>query len=137
MIDRSAGGRFCWPVSPSPQGVFYQCQRCTACCRWPGDVRVDEQEITAIARFLAMEEERFIGRYARLRTDRRGLSLIEKPNHECIMLEGNDCRIHPVKPAQCRGFPNTWNFPGWEEICHAIPVAIPIRRSTPVDPSGE
>lgn len=34
------------------------------------------------------------------------------------------CRIHPVKPEQCSGFPNTWNFPGWRQVCEAIPVPV-------------
>lgn len=103
-------------------GVFYVCQRCTACCRWPGDVRLEEEEIPRIAAFLELTEAEFIARFTRLRTNRRGLSLIERENHECIMLEGDACRIHPVKPEQCAGFPNRWNFPGWRDICHAIPV---------------
>ena len=40
------------------------------------------------------------------------------------MLDGNACRIHPVKPAQCAGFPNKWNFPGWRQVCEAVPVAV-------------
>lgn len=114
-------------MTPSPPGVFYQCQRCTACCRWPGDVKIGDAEIAAIARFLALDEPAFLDRYTRLRTDRQGLSLIEKPNHECIMLEDGGCRIHPVKPIQCKGFPNTWNYPGWENDCEAIPLAVAIK----------
>jgi hypothetical protein len=105
-------------------GVNYVCQRCTACCKWPGDVRIEDHDVTAISAFLEMEEEDFLARYTRLRTNRNGLSLIEKHNHECIMLEGNSCRIHTVKPAQCAGFPNKWNFPGWKDVCEAIPVAV-------------
>ena len=101
--------------------VFYVCQRCTNCCKWPGDVRIEPEEITAIATHLGMGEQDFIARYTRLRSNRQGLSLIEKDNHECIMLDGRDCRIHPVKPAQCAGFPNKWNFPGWRQVCEAIP----------------
>ena len=25
--------------------VHYVCQRCTACCKWPGDVRLEEDEL--------------------------------------------------------------------------------------------
>ncbi len=107
-------------------GVRYICQRCTNCCRWPGDVRLEDDEIPRIARFLGISESAFIERFTRLRTNRQGLSLIEKANHECIMLEGNACRIHSVKPAQCAGFPNTWNFPGWQNVCEAMPVAVPL-----------
>lgn len=109
-------------------GVHYACQRCTRCCRWPGDVRLEDDEIPHIAAYLHMAEHDFIHRYTRLRTNRQGLSLIEKENHECIMLEGNACKIHAVKPAQCAGFPNTWNFPGWEQVCEAIPIAIGIHK---------
>ena len=104
--------------------LFYVCQRCTACCKWPGDVRIEDAEIAPIATFLELSEEQFIQRYTRLRSNRRGLSLIEKDNHECIMLDGNACRIHPVKPEQCAGFPNKWNFPGWRDVCEAIPVPV-------------
>jgi Fe-S-cluster containining protein len=104
--------------------VRYVCQRCTACCKWPGDVRLEEEEIPEIAAFLGMDEMSFIGQYTRLRTNRNGLSLLEKENHECIMLDGIDCRIHEVKPEQCRGFPNKWNFPGWRQVCEAVPVKV-------------
>ena len=107
---------------------FYVCQRCTACCKWPGDVRIEEDEIKRIAGFLSLTEVAFVERFTRLRCNRQGLSLIEKANHECIMLEGNSCLIHPVKPEQCRGFPNKWNFPGWRQVCEAVP--IPMAEAT-------
>lgn len=105
-------------------GVHYVCQRCTACCKWPGDVRLEDEEIPIIAGFLGLSEADFIQQYTRLRSNRNGLSIIEKENHECIMLEGDACRIHPVKPGQCQGFPNKWNFPGWRQVCKAMPVMI-------------
>jgi uncharacterized protein len=105
-------------------GINYVCQRCNACCKWPGGVRLEEDEIGSISRYLKLSEEEFISRYTRLRTNRKGLSIIEKPNHECIMLENGGCLIHEVKPRQCAGFPNKWNFPGWREICEALPVKV-------------
>lgn len=105
-------------------GIFYVCQRCTACCKWPGDVRLEEEEISRIATYLGLSESSFIADFTRLRSSRNGLSLIEKENHECIMLDSNRCRIHEVKPSQCEGFPNRWNFPGWRDLCHAIPTRI-------------
>ena len=107
--------------------VWYQCDRCTACCKWPGDVRVEDDEIEKIAKFLGMETQLFIEKYTRLRTNRTGLSLIEKENHECIMLDGNICRIHAVKPSQCAGFPNKWNFPSWRQVCEA--KAMPMEEA--------
>ena len=108
--------------------VFYVCQRCTACCKWPGDVRIEEDEIAPIAAFLGLSQEEFIARHTRLRTNRNGLSLVEKDNHECGMLENGGCRIHLVKPEQCRGFPNKWNFAGWRDLCEAKPVPIAEAR---------
>jgi Fe-S-cluster containining protein len=106
--------------------IHYQCQRCTACCRWPGLVKLGDAEITALAQFLGLSEHEFIQRYTRLRPQRDGLALIDKgDSHECIFLEGRDCAVQPVKPVQCAGFPNTWNFPGWRESCEAVPVLRP------------
>jgi len=110
----------------SGKGVHYVCQRCTACCKWAGDVCVEDEEITRIAAFLGMGEMEFVQEYTRLRTNRTGLSLIDKEGTtECIMLDGDVCRIHDVKPEQCKGFPNVWNFPGWRKECQAI--AVPIK----------
>jgi len=111
-----------------PREIHYQCQRCTNCCRWPGHVKVGAAEIAAIAQFLGMEEYDFIQRYTRLRDQRDGLALIEKHNGECIFLEGRDCAVQPVKPIQCAGFPNTWNFPGWREVCEATPSLRDVQR---------
>jgi Fe-S-cluster containining protein len=85
-------------------------------------VRISDREISAIARFLRCSEYQFIQRFTRLRPQRDGLALQENSDGSCIFLEGKDCRINPVKPDQCAGFPNTWNFPGWREVCEAVPV---------------
>jgi Fe-S-cluster containining protein len=85
-------------------------------------VHLTDADITGIAGYLGMSEWDFIQRYTRLRPDRRGLALTERATGACVFLEGNDCSIQAVKPHQCKGFPNTWNFPGWREVCEAIPV---------------
>jgi len=104
--------------------IYYECQRCTACCRWPGHVRVTTQEIAGMAALLGLSEDEFIQRHTRLAADRRGLVLQEKPNGECVFLDGMDCRVQAAKPKQCRDFPNGWNFPGFEKVCHAIPREV-------------
>jgi Fe-S-cluster containining protein len=101
--------------------VHYDCQRCTACCRWPGQVKIGEAEIQNMAALLGLEPWAFIQQYTRLRPQRDGLALMDKPNGECIFLEGRDCRVQEAKPVQCSGFPNTWNFPGWRSVCEAVP----------------
>ena len=101
--------------------VHYDCQRCTACCRWPGQVKVGAEEIAAIAEHLGLTEWDFIQQYTRIRPQRDGLALVDKAGGECVFLEGADCRIQGAKPIQCKGFPNTWNFPGWRMSCEAVP----------------
>lgn len=107
--------------------AFYECQRCTACCRWPGQVRLDEPTIARLARFLEITEPDFIDRYTTLRPDRHGLALRNKGNGECVFLEGPDCRVQPVKPQQCRDFPNLWNFPGFQAQCQAREIVLSDR----------
>ncbi|MGJ8655235.1 MAG: YkgJ family cysteine cluster protein [Akkermansiaceae bacterium] len=104
--------------------TWYQCDRCTACCKWPGDVRVEDDEVMEIAKYLEMDEDDFIQKFTRLRMNRNGLSLIERENHECIMLENDKCTIQAVKPFQCKGFPNRWNFKDWQKVCQAKPVPM-------------
>lgn len=102
--------------------VVYECQRCTACCQWPGQVKVTEAEITRLAAFFGMSEAEFIQNHTRLRADRKGLALLEKANGECAYLNGRDCLIETIKPQQCRDFPHGWNFPGFEQVCQAKAV---------------
>jgi Fe-S-cluster containining protein len=104
--------------------IFYECQRCTACCRWPGQVRLSEAEITRLAAFKELSEFDFIQQYTRLTLDRRGLSLLDQPGGECVFLAGEACSVQAVKPQQCRDFPNLWNFPGFEQVCRAVPRRV-------------
>ncbi|HEY1173070.1 MAG TPA: YkgJ family cysteine cluster protein [Verrucomicrobiae bacterium] len=108
--------------------VFLECQRCTACCRWPGQVRITDAEISRMAAHLELAEHDFIQRYTRLRPDRQGLALMDKPNGECIFLNGSNCDVQPVKPQQCRDFPNLWNYPGAEQICQAKPINVSVEE---------
>ena len=90
------------------------CRQCGACCRWPGDVRLEDGDIAALAAFLGMDEEAFIARHTKLARDRRALSLIEQPGTtRCEFLEGESrCRVYPARPVQCRGFLHEWRVAG-------------------------
>ncbi|MEM0896843.1 MAG: YkgJ family cysteine cluster protein [Verrucomicrobiota bacterium] len=98
------------------------CQRCAACCKWPGDVFIEDVDVEAIASHLEIDEAEFIDKFTRLRANRTGLSITEKETGECVFLDGIDCRIQAAKPAQCRGFPNRWQFSGWRDVCEAVEV---------------
>ena len=70
--------------------VFYECQRCTACCRWPGQVRLTDNEIGQLATHLGLFGDEFIQQYLRLTRDRRSLALMEKGNGECVFLRDRE-----------------------------------------------
>ncbi|WP_033398845.1 YkgJ family cysteine cluster protein [Desulfospira joergensenii] len=95
----------------------FRCIRCHACCRQEGYVRLRPGEADRIARFLEMDLLSFTRKYTRLTRDRQTLSLVEKENKECIFLGNDGCRIHEVKPGQCRDFPLKWKFSEFEKIC--------------------
>ena len=109
--------------TPPPSGQKWLCQRCGNCCRWPGLVRVTAAEVDQISEFLNIDTEEFIENYTEVTPDRRGLTIISKEDDSCFFLEEPaTCLINEVKPSQCSGFPNTWNFPGWEKSCEAVLV---------------
>ena len=102
-------------------GLKFTCTQCGNCCSGdPGYVWATKEEVRRIAEFLGRPD----GRLDKAHLRRVGLhySLTEKPNGECVFLDGRDCHIQPVKPQQCRDFPNRWNFPGWRQVCEAIPT---------------
>jgi Fe-S-cluster containining protein len=104
--------------------IFHEGQRCTACCRWPEQVRLPDAEITRRAAHLGLSEHEFIQTHTGLRPDRGGLALQDKPNGECTFLVGESGAVQPVKPQLCRDFPDLWNLPGFEKVCHAIPQQV-------------
>ena len=69
-----------------------------------------------------MHEQAFIHECCRLRANRRVVSIRDAQDGACMMLAEGGCRINPVKPRQCRDFPNKWNFPGWRDLCRAREV---------------
>ena len=80
--------------------------------------------MTRMAAFMNTSEFAFIQQFTRLRPDRHGLALKDKPDGECIFLDGESCAVQSVKPQQCRDFPNLWNFRGFEKVCHAVPRVV-------------
>ncbi len=117
------------PAQAPATRTFYACQRCTACCRRPGFVRLTEADIDRAAILLGIAPRAFIEDFTELRPDRCGLVLRNRADDACVFLEEDRCRIHDGKPDQCVGFPNTWNFPGWREMCRAIPTTVDANAS--------
>jgi Fe-S-cluster containining protein len=87
-------------------------------------MKLTDEDLTAMAIYLGLNERDFIDKYTQLRWFRMGLTLAEKPNGECVFLDSVDCQVQPAKPKQCRDFPNGWNFPGFEHTCRASPRVV-------------
>jgi len=115
------------------QKTVYACTACGKCCTWHGYVRMNDREIDRMAAYVGMTPDSFIQKYMTLTGDRRGLTLIERPNGHCIFLAPPArCTVYPVRPKQCRDFPNKWNFPGFLKECPSIPIRYKrIAISTP------
>lgn len=122
-------------------GLRFSCTRCGNCCGGaPGYVWVSVREIRAIAAYLDLSAAEFERHHTRTAGDRR--SLLEHRNGDCEFLERHPdgkagCRIHPVRPVQCRTWPfwksnlespETWKMvgrgcPGVDRgHLHALPV---------------
>ena len=99
------------------KGLCFTCTSCGDCCRHhEGYVWVDPPTIRRIADYLKMDQTDFTQKYVR-KVDNE-LSLVEKPNLDCIFWEGG-CTIYPVRPMQCRTFPfwseNIESEEAWQE----------------------
>ena len=87
-------------------GLRFACQACGGCCGGaPGYVWVDEAELVELAAYLRVPPEEFRRRY--LRRLWRGMSLKEKYNYDCVLLDADGhCEAYEARPIQCR----TWPF---------------------------
>ena len=117
-------------MTPSPEErSLYVCTGCGSCCRWPGYVRVSEDEIIRIAAYLDLSIREFVDQFTIVTDDRRGLSIAERDDGACLFLNADDtCAIQAVKPGQCIDFPNKWQYPGFENDCPAIKIKLLIRK---------
>jgi len=89
-------------------------------------VRIGSAEVDRIAAFLGLECQEFLRAYT-LRVGARSWWLTEQPNLErwCVFLARDAdgryaCRINPVKPDQCRGFPAKWRNEDSFQTCAGL-----------------
>ncbi|MDJ0973801.1 MAG: YkgJ family cysteine cluster protein [Planctomycetota bacterium] len=88
-------------------GLTFRCTACGQCCTGePGHVWVDTDEIRRLARARGLSVAQFKKRFVR-RVGRR-LSLREKQNGDCVMLENGRCSVYDAKPLRCTTYP-FWN----------------------------
>lgn len=105
------------------RGIRFACRCCGACCNGaPGVVRVNEQEISAIAAYSGISVSRVVGDFLYPWED--GYAVREDHDGRCLFFE-DGCRIYPVRPIQCRTFPfwfsNMRSEARWETIRNECP----------------
>jgi Fe-S-cluster containining protein len=81
---------------------LFVCTQCGDCCKGYGGTYVTSKEIDAIAAFIGVERDCFIGRYCQISGGRPLLAQGE--NGYCLFWD-TVCTIHPVKPRMCRHWP--------------------------------
>lgn len=87
----------------------FQCQSgCTKCCEQQGFVYLTEADHLRIATHLNLTPEAFEKKYLYRTKNLRRLRVPRQA--QCEFLEAGGCRIHTVKPLQCR------TFPFWPEL---------------------
>jgi Fe-S-cluster containining protein len=116
------------PATGADRRDVYVCTRCGNCCKWPGQVKLTDDDLANMAEHLGISVDEAIDQYTRLRQDRNGLALADNAAGACVFFEEPDvCKIHDARPEQCRRFPTHWNFPGFEAECEAIKLRLSIK----------
>ncbi len=86
-------------------GLHFKCTGCGACCRGPGYVWINANEVARLANALNLSQSDFTKKYTRQVGNR--LALLNDPRTEdCIFLkEGKECSVYEARPDQCQSFP--------------------------------
>ncbi len=87
-----------------PGHPVFDCRQCGDCCAGRGGIHVKPREVEEMAALLNMPVEDFCRAY--VESSALGPRLMVADNGFCVFLmEGNLCRVHPVKPFICRQWP--------------------------------
>ena len=109
-------------------GLHFECQRCSGCCRFDsGYVFLSHQDLDRLASNLSLTPDEFLEKYC-VKVDMGGyfrISLIEKPNYDCIFWRDGGCAVYEARPLQCRSYP-FWEHQleskeAWENVAKSCP----------------
>jgi Fe-S-cluster containining protein len=82
----------------------FVCRQCGDCCSGRGGIYVRPDEVAAMAALVELSVEEFCRRY--VEASALGPRLTVAANGFCVFqVNGNLCRVHPVKPFICRQWP--------------------------------
>jgi Fe-S-cluster containining protein len=98
------------------------CMQCQKCCKWEGFVYVSNIRIKEIANFLKVSMDKIIDDFCELQGKR--LVLKGYGDEDCVFLKKDGCIIYPVRPMQCRTFPEGWKEGEGAEDCPLVKKGI-------------
>ncbi|MFA5879738.1 MAG: YkgJ family cysteine cluster protein [Candidatus Margulisiibacteriota bacterium] len=84
------------------------CLGCGNCCKYPGYVYADHEEVKQIAAFLNIFIVDFIDQYTQKENNYFVLSSL-KFNPNCFLDQNQKCAIYPVRPKACKTYPD-WDY---------------------------
>lgn len=112
----------------------FQCNRCGNCCKGDGVVHIDREQAVRIADFLGLPLKSFLKQYTtRIAPGEWWLHDQANPERWCIFLEQDaeglfKCRINPVKPNQCKSFPEKWRNEDSFRTCSGLRTLMKTLR---------
>ena len=93
----------------------HRCVKCGNCCKTNGRVYLMVEDVLTLSENMKMSVILFLDQYCEYRVERyilpnkgivqEKLALRKLSDNKCIFLMGNLCRIHSVKPLQCKAAP--------------------------------
>ena len=109
-------------------GLKFECQRCSACCRHdPGYVFLTVNDLSKLSGVTGLSDKDFLEKYCRI-VDLGGfkrISLIERKNYDCIFWKESGCELYEARPVQCRTFPfwisNLEDEADWKNLAESCP----------------
>ena len=83
----------------------FDCRKCASCCKLY-KIRVENDDIFAIAQYLGQTKDEIIDRYLLLDNEETGVYIMEAKPCGFLNSDGK-CRIYSVRPLVCRDFPHS------------------------------
>lgn len=115
------------------RALYFRCTKCGDCCRRPGWVFLKPVEAERIAVKLLGDDGKASQLVGELWEEKGDEFIIEVTgNRGCPLLGPDGCRVHDVKPDQCR------TYPFWPELLESEKAWDAERKYCEgIDPNGD
>ena len=85
--------------------AHFKCLHSGNCCKYPGFVYVNDNNITEMAKQLNMSKQTFRQQYVK---KQNGWDIISSPTHQpnCFLNSNCKCSVYNARPKACQSYPN-------------------------------